>query len=454
MEKRLQYFPFQLEGIKFLSARKSALLADTMGLGKTAQAIGAIKELGANKVLVVCPASIKYNWKHELKLWGLGHYTVQVVEGRYADIDRSVNVVIINYDLIHSPKIYNQLLDNTFSVGIFDESHYLKGRHTKRTKAVLLRGGIASRCVYKWFMTGTPVLNRPIELFPMLKACCPKVMYPFTSYSTYAKRYCGAYFDGYQTWDRGASNIDELAKKLKDSDFMLRRLKEEVLTELPSKQFQILPVRAGSTSYYEERHFNWDKKEIKKVTLEQVLKNVCDGDLGQLATLRRRLAEDKYPAVKSHLKDLFEVKDKVVVFAHHRSVINQLAEDFKDLQPAVVMGGVTAEKKHEEVQRFQTDPACKLFIGNIQAAGVGITLTASDIAVFAEIDWVPGNIFQAVDRIHRIGQDRGVLIQFLVVEDSLEEYILQAVVSKKDIVEKIVGDKDKNTEPIGFELLK
>jgi SNF2 family DNA or RNA helicase len=124
-------------------------------------------------------------------------------------------------------------------------------------------------------------------------------------------------------------------------------------------------------------------------------------------------------------------------------MISMLAEEFKNKRPAIVQGGIDAQEKFLEVQRFQTDKSCRLFIGQTQAAGVGLTLTASDIAVFAEIDWVPGNIFQAVDRIHRIGQDRGVLIQFFVIEDSLEDYMLQQVVFKKDTIEKLIGDDER-----------
>ena len=436
---KLKLYPFQLEGIEFLKTKKVALLADDMGLGKTAQAIHAMKAIKARKVLIVCPASVKYTWRYELKLWNFRSLKVQIVEGKFADIDRDAGVIIINYDLLSAPKIYHQLISMIFSVGIFDESHYMKNRNAKRTKAVLFRGGIASRCVHKWFLTGTPVLNRPIELYPLLKATKPDAIYPFTSYSAYAKRYCSGFFDGYAYNDRGASNIPELAEKLKASGFMLRRLKDEVLKDLPEKQFQVLPVHLENLKYYESRDFTFKKGEVKRLKFQ----DICGGDLGEIAALRHQLAIDKFPTVKAHLKDLFEIKKKVVVFAHHRVLIRMINEAFGEMQPAIVRGGMNAKEKYEEVERFQSDSNCRLFIGNIQAAGTGITLTASDIAVFAEIDWVPGNIFQAVDRIHRIGQDRGVLIQFFVIEDSLEEYMLQAVVFKKHTIEKLIGDSDR-----------
>lgn len=445
----LKLYPFQLEGRDFLASRKVALLADDMGLGKTAQAITAADSIRAKKLLIVCPALIKYNWRYEFKLWSLRSPRIQIVEGKFADIDSTADVIIINYDLLSSPKIFHQLISLTFSVGVFDESHYMKNRNAKRTKAVLLRGGIASRCVYKWFLTGTPVLNRPIELYPLLKATRPDAIYPFTSYSAFARRYCSAFFDGYAYNDRGASNIPELAGKLKASGFMLRRLKDEVLTELPKKQFQILPVKINdkSMAYYEQRNFTFAKGEVKRMKFQ----DICGGDMGAVAALRQLLAIDKFPTIRDHLKELFEVKDKVVVFCHHRSMIRMINETFQQMQPALVYGGISAEKKYEEVQRFQTDPNCRLFIGNIQAS-IGITLTASDIGVFAEIDWVPGNIFQAVDRIHRIGQDRGVLIQFFIIENTLEDYMLQTVVFKKHIIEELIGDNERGNGLPGSEL--
>lgn len=436
---KLKLYPFQVEGVEFLRTRKVALLADDMGLGKTAQAIHAMKALKARKVLIVCPAAVKYNWRDELKLWDFPISKVQIVEGKFADIDCDANVVIINYDLLSAPKVFHQLTKMIFSVGVFDESHYMKNRNAKRTIAVLIRGGIASRCVYKWFLTGTPILNRPIELYPLLKAAKPDAIYPFTSYTAYAKRYCSGFFDGYAYNDRGSSNISELAEKLESSGFMLRRLKAEVLKDLPEKQFQVLPVHLDNIEYYESQDFTFKKGEVKRLKFQ----DICGGDLGQIAALRHQLAIDKFPTVKAHLKDLFEIKKKVVVFAHHRELIRIVNEAFSEMQPAIVRGGMSAEKKYEEVRRFQTDRNCRLFIGNILAAGTGTTLTASDIAVFAEIDWVPGNIFQAVDRIHRIGQDRGVLIQFFVIEDSLEEYMLQGVVFKKHTIEKLIGDGER-----------
>lgn len=425
-------YPFQTTGVEFLASRQKALLADEQGLGKTVQAILAAKQLKARKILIVCPAVVKYVWHREITEW-TGEKDIQVVEGMFARVKDSA-VTIINYDLLASPVVYEQIISRLYSLGIFDEAHYLKGRDTKRTKAVLLRGGVASRCLYKWFMTGTPVLNRPVELYPLLKACAPELLGEYSSFNSFAHRYCGAYFDGYDLNVRGHSNVDELNTKLTRSGFMLRRLKSEVLRELPEKQYQIIPL--GKEGIKNSKLFRFLKTDARKQTPSSL-------DGGDLATERRELALAKLPHVLNHLRSLLESEQKIVVFAYHREVLEQLQKDLGEYNPGLVYGGVSAVKRDQIVQDFRTKPQCRLFLGQITAAGVGITLVEARTAIFAEISWVPGEIFQAVDRIHRIGQKEKVLIQFMVWENTLEEFMLRSVIDKKHVVEAIVEQKDE-----------
>lgn len=436
MKTENKLYPFQVEGVEFLAARQQALLAYDMGLGKTVIAIATLNKLKAKKILIVCPASLKYNWLREFEKWSEGRPSIQVVEGKNAHIERNVNIIIINYDLLLSRTIFFQLKEMKFAVGVFDESHFMKNRDAKRTQMVLIKGGIASRCVHKWYLTGTPVLNRPVELYPILRANRPDVIAPYDSYNAFAKRYCGAYFDGFQLIARGATHIEELNKRLTGSGFMLRRTKAEVLHELPPKQFQIIPVEGKTSLKLETQKFNWSKKDLISKNLDEL---VAGAELGDLAKLRHELALDKLSSVIEHLKDLLEIKEKIVVFAHHRDILKTLMAHFDKFNPVVLMGGMNSYEKDQAVNKFQKDKKCRLFFGQIQAAGVGITLTSADIAVFAEISWVPGEIFQAVDRIHRIGQDRGVLIQFFVVAGSLEEYMLKTVIEKKETVERLLA---------------
>lgn len=429
----MNLFPFQEVGVKFLAARQSALLADEQGLGKTIQAICAVVKIGAKRVIVVCPAGLKLNWQREFRTWA-PNLTSQVMSGR-TDKVQDVNIVIVNYDLLVGEGILGQLLKLKFAVGIWDEAHYLKTRSARRTKAVFLKGALASRCVYKWFLTGTPVLNRPVELYPMLKAAAPEVIYPFLSYEQFARRYCGGFFDGFQFVAKGSTNIEELNQKL-TKDFMLRRLKKDVLKELPDKMYQIIDVEAkdAETRKLIAAEFNWSKQDVA------YQKDLATGG-AELALLRHELARKKVGAAVEHIKGLLEENEKVVVFGYHKDVIAGLRDGLKEFNPVIITGDTHSIARDEAVYDFQKDTKTRVFIGQITAAGTGITLTAASTVVFVETSWVPGEIAQAEDRCHRIGQKDSVLVQFLVFAGTLEEHQLRTVVDKKLTIEKIVDDR-------------
>ncbi len=424
--------PFQKEGVKFLASRTAALLADEMGLGKTVQAICAANELKAKKILVICPAVVKLNWQRELKTWLTEPLKIQILNGRKHSIDATADVIILNYDLLISPDIFTQLLRLKFAVGIFDESHYLKSRSAKRTKAVLLKGGVASRCVYKWFLTGTPILNRPIELYPVLKSVAPKVIAPYDSYDLFAKRFCAGFWDGFQLVATGASNMDDLSVRLK-SGFMLRRLKKDHLKELPDKQYQLIGIPAdGKMKNLMQKEFSFHKGDAN---YQEV-----GADGAELAIIRHELALSKVKTCVDHIEDVLEETPKVLIFAYHKDVIAQLRTLLNGYNPMVITGDTPMKERQAGVDRFQNDPTARVFIGQIQAAGVGITLTAASTVIFVESSWVPGEIDQAVDRAHRIGQKDSVLVQFLVIEESLEEHMIRTIIDKKQTINKIVDE--------------
>lgn len=424
-------FPFQQTGVDFLATRTRALLADEQGLGKTIQAIRAADKIKALKILIVCPAVMKYVWAREFKIWSNRDLKIQIVEGTFAKIE-DADVTIINYDLFVSRVIYEQIVSGLFSLGIFDEAHYLKGKDTKRTKAILLRGGVASRCCYKWFLTGTPVLNRPVELYPILKAAAPEIIHPYSNFNSFAQRYCGAYFDGYELNTRGHSNTEELNERLTRSGFMLRRLKEEVLHELPEKQFQIIPL--SKEGIKEKRLLKFIRSDARKQPPDTL-------DGGGLAKERHDLALAKTIQVLGHIQNLLDTERKIIVFAYHRDLLELLKRQLSSFSPVLIYGGLSASQKERALNDFRTREECRIFLGQITAAGVGITLVEARVAVFAEISWVPGEIFQAVDRIHRIGQKEKVLIQFMVWENTLEEFMLRTVIDKKHVIESVVEQR-------------
>lgn len=434
----MELYPFQEIGVSWLRDRTYALLADEMGLGKTVQAVMAARNRdiwGVDRVLIVCPASLKYVWCRAIQKWA-GNSDIQVYNSTRDEFENR-QWTIVNYDLLLYRDIFTPLHASRFKVGIFDEAHYLKNMESTRTKLVLLRGALASRTDKKWFLTGTPILNRPVELYAILKACAPEVIAPFTSYMGYTRYFCGGFQDGLTWNDRGASHIDELNARLVRSGFMLRRTKAEVLPELPEKTYEIIPVQVDQKPEFE---FLWQKDDATKVNLGDYFNE--DVSLGQLAAARQYIALEKLKVVIPHIKNLLLEKEKVVVFAHHREVVSKLVDALKEYNPVKVIGGISAKEKDDAENNFQTVPGTRVFIGNIQAAGTGLTLTAADTAIFAELDWTPGNLIQASDRIHRIGQKSACLIQMFVTKDSIEEYMLRRLVEKKEVCERVLNSQD------------
>ena len=429
-----ELLPFQVEGVEFLTKRKSALLASEMGLGKTVMAICAINELKAKKILIVCKAVGKLNWKRELEIWLKKELKIQILNGRKDKIDPSAQVVILNYDLLISVSIFTQLTKLEFAVGIFDESHYLKNRLAKRTKAVLYRGAVASRCIYKWFLTGTPILNRPVEIYPLLKAVAPEVIKPYDSYERYAKRFCDAYWDGFQLNDKGASNLDDLSLRLTDN-FMLRHLKKDHLKELPDKQYQLisLPARDAKIKDLVAREFTFSQSDAKHYRSGE---EAVEG----ISRLRHELALSKVDTCVDHIREVLEETSKVVVFAYHKDVIAKLSVGLSDYGPRCITGDTSLALRQRYVDEFQNEKSVRVFIGQIQAAGDTITLTAASTVIFVESSWVPGEVSQATDRLHRIGQKDSVLVQFLVIADSLEEHQIRTLIDKKSTIQQVIDN--------------
>lgn len=448
----LQYKDFQRAGVEFMQGRPSVLLADDMGLGKTIQAIGLYNVLaedrhkrGADKlsVLVVCPASPKRNWRREFMKWAIDAPQVGIAEG---DKLPNTRVVVINYDIVG--RHIDTLKSRCWDMLVLDECQYLKNTKAQRTQAIYgyrftpgLKAGV------KLALTGTPILNRPIELFSTLKFLQPE---GWKDKHSFAMRYCAAHQTRWG-WDyNGAANLEELQRRLR-STLMLRRLKKDVLRELPPKQRQVIeidPDAAGRKVLRRERAM-WgdilDRHADSPLTEEeyrQVIRSMAGGGqvgFTEMSTVRRENGEAKVGMVIDHLKDCLESVQKIVVFAHHKSVISALSGEFGK-ECVVVDGSTPNAKRDEAVTRFQTDPTCRVFIGEIIAAGTAITLTAASLVVFAELDWVPGNVTQAEDRCHRIGQMESVLIHHLVLAGSIDAVMAKTIVHKQEIIDSALND--------------
>ncbi len=458
----LEYLPYQKAGIQFALNRNNTLFGDQMGLGKTIEAIGVCNaDETANSILIICPASLKINWQREFKKWDTKNLSIGIANSIFPDTD----VVIINYDILKKHRHF--IHSKEWDILIIDEVHYLKNSKALRTKEVFgfQKGKLEERISpitarKKLFLTGTPILNKPIELWTLVHALDPEGI--GKSWKYYIERYCDAYLDRFGWNTSGASNLEELQKKLRMS-FMIRRLKEDVLTELPPKRRQIITFPADSMledivenekkSYQklqEKIHFLKAQVEIAKASdKEGVYENAVralNGEMkvifSEISKLRHETAVAKIPLMIDHLKNMLEEIPKIVFFAHHHDVMEAIQKEFSGISVKLT-GKENAEERQKAVDKFQNDVGIKLFIGSIHAAGVGITLTASNTVIFGELDWVPGNISQCEDRTHRIGQKDSVLIQHLVVDESLDAKMAQTLVNKQEIIDKALDNETK-----------
>jgi SWI/SNF-related matrix-associated actin-dependent regulator 1 of chromatin subfamily A len=451
----IDYYPFQKAGIRYALDHKNVLIGDEPGLGKTLEAIGIINvDPTIFTAIIVCPKSLKLNWYREISKWLMRSLTVAVINDRWVNAD----IVIINYESLG--KWNTQIQERVWGAAVIDEAHWIKSKKAQRSQYVK-----AIKSVRKIRMTGTPICNRPSEVYNIIEDMTPV----FGSFFSFAKRYCNGQNNGFG-WDfTGASNLDELQKRLRET-IMVRRLKSEVLTELPRKIRQIIEIepetaeqqravrREGSYEADSESRLihlraavemsKAESEEAYKLAVEK-LKDASQVDFQEMSKLRHETALSKVPAVINHIKLNLEDNDnKIFIAAHHHDVIAQLMEGLKEYNAVKLVGGDSEESRQAAVDRFQTDPTCRIFVGSIMAAGVGITLTASSHAVFAELDWTPGNVTQCEDRIHRIGQTQTVLVQHLVLSDSLDARMANILVSKQNVIDNALDvNHPERTQP-------
>lgn len=414
----MQLRPFQSEGVEYLKTHFRCLLADEMGLGKTVQAIGLMKACpGISKALIICPATLKLNWKIEIERWYPG-FPVQIISGRNPQ-NPGMGVTIVNYDILTYQ--IDTLKAVEWDAVIVDEAHRFKSTEAAWSKAFFKNLIGANRLV---FLTGTPILNRPVELWPLLYAIDPKTA---GSFKDFVYRYCEMKWDIFtgKMEPKGAKreNLSELHEKIKP--FMLRRLKADVLKDLPPKTREVVILG-------EETRFlgDWREKlnKLSPVELE-----------AEMATQRRLDGGRKVDYVIAHVKGLMAAGERVVLFAWHKEVVRVLVED---LGPCpVIVGDTSAKDKQKAVEEFQAGG--NLIIGNIMSMGVGLTLTAATVVVFAELDWVPNMMIQAEDRAHRIGQTGNVLIQYLVLNGTIDGLMGPAIVRKIEEIEHAVDGIQK-----------
>ncbi|MGI4945038.1 MAG: DEAD/DEAH box helicase [Janthinobacterium lividum] len=458
----LSYLGYQKAGIAYALARRDTLIADEMGLGKTIQALGVMNVDAAKahvagrklSVLVIAPKIALRNWQREAEKWLVNPLSTAIWTSKKQE---AADFVVINYDVLARPAVAKAIRARRWDVAVFDEAHALKNEKAARTKAALgspADGITAIKAGRRLFLTGTPILNRPIELFPVLRAVGFKEA---QNYYRFAEAYCEGTNTRWGYDASGACNLEELQTALR-SQVMVRRLKSEVLTELPAKRFAVVELDADTPDL---RRAIAAEKSAEKAAADQAAKlrlqiaraekagdaqalrkAIAELAYGQQAAftemsrLRHETAVAKIPQVVEHIAGLLDGSDEsILVFAHHTDVIEGIRAGLAEAgHVAAVITGDTSDAARQAAQDDIQAKRRRVFLGSMRACGVAITLTAASTVVFAEQDWTPGIMQQAEDRAHRIGQVNAVLVQHLVVDGSFDSTMAKTVAAKGGVI--------------------
>ena len=437
-------FKHQEEGIEFLLKNKKCILGDDMGLGKTYQSIVAALEIDAERILVVCPSSLKINWMREIENFC---EDVSIIKGKHWDPDR---FTIINYDILKNFhtieekgkkyedwELRREIVEFNPDLIILDEAHYVKNHKSIRGK-ILKDISKRFKTERVWLLTGTPIANRPMDYFNLLSIIDSPVT---NNWVHYAKTYCeGMRFKkgGKFIWvTNGASNLEELSSKTKRT--ILRRKKEHVL-DLPEKLITPVYLELENVDGY------------KNVWNEYMEQRKLDGkkgnpakDLVEMTLLRTFIAMETVPYTIEKTEEALESNKKTIIFCNFNDEMDSFINHFGD-KCVCVRGGMSDAKKQHAVDRFQEDDSCMVFVGQIKAAGVGLTLTKAEIVIMNSLDWVPGTHEQAEDRAYRIGQKETVNIYYMLIDDTIDTLVWNILNEKKKVIGTIMGETDIITE--------
>lgn len=443
MKKTL--YPFQAQGVSFLEHRNGkAIIGDDMGLGKTIQALAYIHNHPELKpAIVIAPAAVKYNWANEVKACLDDSRRVVVLEGgKPYEIDLP-DIIILNYDI--AAKWHKYLTSLNPQILVLDECHAIMNNTAIRTKAVK---ALAKNIPHVIPMSGTPIINRPKEIYNAIQIVEPTL---FPNFMNFARKYCGAKHNGFG-WDfNGASNLEDLYDKLQG--VMIRRKKEDVLPELPEKQRTVIPVELSNRKEYktvEDDFIGW-VKENKGIKAAKKASNA--EALAKISALRYMAAKGALKSAKEWITNFLETTShKLVIFAVHKDIIEDVMQTYGSIA-VKIDGSVPAKKRTEVVTQFQTDPDTRVFVGNIQAAGIGITLTAAHNVVFLELPWTPGLLDQAEDRCNRIGQKNAVNIWYLLPRDTIEEKLAEIIDAKKKVITAVLDGVEIKEESLLADLM-
>lgn len=423
--KNQELLLFQKAAVAFALSRNHSYLALEQGLGKTPIGVVLINALKTSTV-IICPPFLVANWKRELSIWRTGTPSdpVSIASSREAEEKKAEDVVIIPDSLIDSPAVQDFLASREYKLLLVDEAHRFKNMKTKRSLALYEK--IIPNIPKVVFLSGTPMPNRPMELYAPLRYLAHDLI-NFQSMHDYGVRYCAAYQHSHG-WDySGASNLIDLSRKIKP--FMLRYTKAEMLTELLPKEERIVVIDAKKGS----REVRKLEFALRKKFGESLSTYLEKGNLGDLVRYRREVGELKIPHAIDYVENIIENSDeKFLVYAWHTDTIDALSKAFNC---PFIDGRVPVKEREKLVTKFQ-EGKHRMMVGQISTM-VGYTLTRAKRVIFVEASWSPTDNQQAADRIHRIGQDESVLIDYLVLADTIDERIIRSFVMKEKVQARV-----------------
>jgi len=405
---------------------------DDPGLGKTAQTVVAFDSLGAQSIVIVCPPAVKTMWEDQVPFWSKTKRRIHVVMHMHEWIPDEAQVVILGYSNLLSPMILDQLLARRWAVGVADEIHFCSNPDAKRTKALLGTKGLWTKCGFFWGLTGTPMTNTPVDLYPLAATIGRKVFKSESKWYWFTKRYCGRYKTRFGYVCKGATNQAQLRKKLFDSGMCLRRLKSDVLDELPDRQYRI--IRLNNTG---RKEITWNK-ELKVSEFGQV---ETSASAAEIAQLRFELGWEKVSFLIDYASEVLNQREKIIIFTWHRKVTESLAFELymRGYETCTYYGSMTPKAKEKSKRSF-THGSSRVFIANIASAGTGIDglQHVCDYAIYAELPWTFVEIMQSTDRIWRIGQTKNVISDLPVIDKQVEHKMIVALMKKQNVFSNLL----------------
>jgi len=447
----LNYYPYQAAGIEYLTAHGGGLLADGCGLGKTIQVLGFANVQDCKRILVVCPAILKENWIEEANSWLVRDYNMYRVSPGvpFPKVEGERWLLAINY--ANLKRYFEELSALQPDLFVADEAHKITNWAKVEKNGVEEERGsdraiysyrLAEKAEYSIFVTGTPIVNKPKDLWPLIHHANPDY---WSDWWSYGKRYC----DGRETrWGwrfDGASHLDELQMRIR-STCMVRRAKAVALPHLPPKVRKIVPISTEGKREI-EKLMGDEQASLKASTggYEATIKRLEAGEdikFKDMAKMRKKLALAKVPYVLEFVDHLLESRDQVVIFGHHRQLLKKIEKHYGE-EAVLLIGGKAEATRTKLVKKFQRGEA-KVFIGSMKAAETGLNLQNCDTVVFAELDWVPSTLTQAEDRCHRDGQESStVWVYHLLFNKSLDYHIAQTVLQKQAILESSIDASEE-----------